>query len=151
MAYFKIEFCSLGLPYICFHVHKDNKLKGLVQLCPSEIVFYYCFNPLSSLSEIMSGFLDLFYKTVGLVLQAWKPLDLEIKLYVYFIQEKKKEIAILFRFPGHSVFLDISEYLSYRISSCCIRAVVIFGCYFKNNFQSSVSPAQRLFISLEEC
>lgn len=91
MAHFKIEFCSLGLPYICFHVHKDNKLKGLVQFCPSEIVFYYCFNPLSSLSEIMSGFLDLFYKTVRLVLQAWKPLDLEIKLYVYFIQEKKKK------------------------------------------------------------
>lgn len=28
--------------------------------------------------------------------------------------------------------------------------MVIFGRYFKNNLQRSVSPAQRLFISLEE-
>lgn len=98
----------------------------------------------------MSVFLDLFYKTVGLILQAWKLLDLELKLYLYFIQEgKKKEIAIFVRFPGCAVLLDISEYLSYRIPSCCIRAVVIFGGYFKNNLQSSVSPAWRLFISLE--
>lgn len=39
----------------------------------------------------MSVFLDLFYKTVGLILQAWKLLDLELKLYLYFIQEGKKK------------------------------------------------------------
>lgn len=148
MVYFKIEFCSLGLPYIFFHVHKDNKLKALIQLCPFKIGFYYCFNPLSLVSEIMSGFLDLFYKTRI----NFTSLDLELKLYVHFIQEeKKKEIAIFFRFPACAALLVISEYLPYRISSCCIRAEVIFGHYFKNNSRSSVSPAQRLFISLEKC
>lgn len=67
-----------------------------------------------------------------------------IILCILYRGGKKKEIVNFFRFPGHAVFLDISGYLSYRIPSCCIRAMVIFGGYFKNNLLSSVSPAQTI-------
>lgn len=92
MANFKIEFCSLGLP---LDVYKENKLKALVQLCPFKMVFYYFFNPLSSLSEIMSGFLDLFYKTrINFTNLGTLRFRIKIVCILYTGGKKKRELAI---------------------------------------------------------